>query len=566
MVLSGSFTLLGMEVQELRDNNAINPAPISEPASLPTSAYSIAQGESPAVRDFPLYTPEQTTKIQEIEAKYNINIFTVQQARVYAHQTLSSDEVQALGIDNWEDTSIGFSDSQLDTLSEVLSYLPENFYGPIKGKQFGIILRGEDFKEDAGEAYTVANMIGVGDGGINPANKPGDLSLLGHERMHLLSAADPTIQQRIEDILGDRAFIRLPEVRAFFENRDGVSSDYTQFNADQQAALATFSSFAPGQSFGEGISGLAQLYLDGEQRFVSCVGPIADGGGYSEANNYLSVAQLVAKYPKAAALYDLYKTIFKGREYNTPPFGGAMSDQMQNTFSVLDSADKVHMQSELTGPLTDSELTFLRQVFGFLPQSLYAAHNGNLNVVLVDNDTDRFPTLDMDTVYVSRQSFMEQNSDGVSMAIVNLAHDLAIEDDALNGYKTRDKIVQILGGDAFLNSPESVYPQLAVLKNLPSDGGNNDFIKEQIALLFPEGEDGKIDATQMLGNLAMYYIESPYDFVQLSQILDGKDLSLQLVRGKAQNTKTYAVFQALKNLFGGKTYANPEVVANIQPQ
>src|ERR1035437_128577 len=108
---------------------------------------SIYSPEKVAVPDSSIYSPEKAAIIMDIEATYNINIFSVQQAREYAHRYLPSEQVADLGIDNWQDTKVGFNKEQFILLRELLSYMPKVLLTPKYPQRFGIILRENDLKD-----------------------------------------------------------------------------------------------------------------------------------------------------------------------------------------------------------------------------------------------------------------------------------------------------------------------------------------------------------------------------------------------------------------------------------
>jgi hypothetical protein len=317
-----------------------SPKPSLEPTLPDLSIYS---PDHLAIPDPTLYSPEEAAIIMEIEAKYNINIFTVQQAREYAHRYLSNGVIQTIGIDSWQDTKVGFNKEQLIELKQLLNYMPQELLVPIYPQRFGIILRGDDFK-DAGEAYYGSRMIGVGKDTINLSDRKGTFSLLAHEETHSLDAALKEISWlRVKDILGDKDLADLADMKAYFANKQGLSSNYSKFSDDQKGALATFSSFVPGQEFAEGIAGLSQVYVNGYESFMNAVGPLLDGNGYTSSDypGYITDTNSLSKtYPKAQALYDYYKQVFfEGKEYDAILLvyikNGSPSDQseMQNASS-----------------------------------------------------------------------------------------------------------------------------------------------------------------------------------------------------------------------------------------
>jgi len=331
-----------LKTQEISEAASGTPSPkLSPNPTLPD--LSIYSPENVAIPDSSLYSPEEAAIITEIEAKYNINIFTVQQAREYAHKYLSNDEIQTIGIDSWQDTKVGFDKEQLIELEQQLNYVPRELLVPVYPQRFGIILRGDDFKL-GGDAVEFTRMMAIGKGGINLQDRKGTFSIFIHEAAHLYDAALKEIPWiRVKELLGDKDFADLADMKAYFADKQGLSSNYSEFNDDQKGALATFSSFVPGQEFVEGIAGIAQVYVNGYESFMNAVGPLLDGDGYTSSDypGYITDTNLLLKtYPKAQALYEYYKQIFfGGKEYDaillTYIKNGSPADQqeMQNASS-----------------------------------------------------------------------------------------------------------------------------------------------------------------------------------------------------------------------------------------
>jgi hypothetical protein len=283
---------------------------------------SIYSPENVAIPDSSLYSPEEAAIIMDIEATYGINIFSVQQAREYAHRYLSNDEIQTIKIDSWQDTKKGFNKEQLILLRDLLSYVPKVLLTPKYPQRFGIILRGDDLEAagDVGAVVGFTRMICVGKDTINLSNRMETFSFYIHELTHSYDLSLGEIPWlNVEYILGNKNFGDLPDMKAYFAHKGGTpSSVYSTFTPVQKAALATFSSFAlvpPGQEFIEGIAGIASLYVNGKESFMNAVGPLLDGDGYtsSDYQGYITdVDILLKKYPKAYDLYLDYKYTFFG--------------------------------------------------------------------------------------------------------------------------------------------------------------------------------------------------------------------------------------------------------------
>ena len=335
--LTKIFSLTAPQTPTPTESPSPSPAPTETPTPTigetetaqpqpPLPDLSIYSPENVAIPDPSLYSKEEAAIIMDIEATYNINIFSVQQAREYAHRYLSGDQVTELGIDNWQDTKVGFDMEQLILLRELVSYMPKVILLPIYPQRFGIILRENDLKDLdghvlSGQEVPRTRMIETKKDGINPKDRKGTFSLLIHEASHSWDEVLKNIAWlRVRDILGDKNLAELPDMKAYFANKQGLRSNYPKFTDVQKAALSTFSSFVPGQMYGEGIAGLSQLYVDGYLSFMNAVGPILDGNGYLSSDyvgNIDNADALLKKYPKAQAIYDYYKQLFfGGMEYD----------------------------------------------------------------------------------------------------------------------------------------------------------------------------------------------------------------------------------------------------------
>jgi hypothetical protein len=505
-----------------------------------------------------VYSPESATKIKAIEAKYNINIFTVQEARAYAHQNFSPQTVKDMGIDSYKDTKVGFSDEQLSLLDEMLSYMPKHFYEPVDGQKFGIILRGDDFTF-AGESNNGTRMICIGKDGVNPSDRNGTFSLLIHEGTHGLDAtSNYFIWANVKDILKGSSFADLNDFDAYFASKQGLPSDYARFRDDQKAALATFSSFLLGQSLSEGIAGLSQLYVRGRVEFINAVGPLSDNGGYESADASIQIEDpniLAQKYTKATALYDLYKQMFfEGKEYDPQlvvqiDFGKDALQTEKNLISQLDSTyniDVIDNSLVLSNPKIRATLDKILQLF---PKDFYTASNGKVRIVLVENATDEGPK-DPNTIYLTKDEFTVHRDPDfrISRALSDLAYSLSMRKDELNTCQARDEIVSILGGDAFLNSPESIYPRL---NSYTSDPG-----MVSIYAMFAKGADGEVDETKLVGELSQLYAQGWGGFQEIGEILDpGVKLSSGEISDHA-DTKTYKLWQEMQKFFSGYSFDN----------
>jgi len=265
-------------------------------------------------------------KLEEVEQKYNINIFSVGEAREYVAQNFDSYEFfVSLQMDKWQETDQVFSMDQLKLLDDMFANLPKRFYAPVNNKKYTIILRGNDFG-NAGETYGETGMIGLGARWIDPSNKEESFSLLVHESMHRQDGlfTGEEIDTKTWAILKEQSYLKLKDL-SFADRNDLLTQtvdplkDGTLTKNDKVGALLTLKSFDQDRySFSEGIAGFAQRYVTGYERFMRAFGPLLDGDGYDDdASENLSVADFISRYPRSQALYALYKAeIFDGKEYD----------------------------------------------------------------------------------------------------------------------------------------------------------------------------------------------------------------------------------------------------------
>jgi len=490
----------------------------------------------------------------------------VQEARAYAHQNLPSAEVQAMGIDNWENTTVGFSDEQIVLIGQLMQYMPKHFYEPLNGLKFGIILRAGDFKY-AGESYTGSRMIGVGKDDIDLENREGTFSLFVHEDTHALDASsNEFIWSNIKDILGDKDFSNLPYMQDYFTLKQapgGAASDaYASLTDAQLTALGTFSSFIPGQSFAEGIAGFSQLYVLGPVAFLNAVGPFTDGSGYGSSYKYTSdlLSLEFQKYPKAFAIYNLYKNMFfEGKEY--------YDVQLQHDIQYGSAADQQEMEDEIVSRLTaeyninivDKHSLLSENSLGgdildkslqSFPTDFYDNPGRKLNIVIT-SIRDLMPALP-GTIYLSSAGGIEEynNDYKTSEWYKILEQKLPAYKDSLNGNKTRDAIVQLLGGEQFINNPEGLYPSIFSANRVTLDGVHN-------LSVLPTGGN-YIDVSSLISDLSQFYVLGEAEFVRYVGAVIEPGMSIE--NENYQDSKTRQLYLELESLFDGKQYNQPHGV------
>lgn len=372
------------------------------------------------------------------------------------------------------------------------------------------------------------------------------------------------IKTNVRDVLGDKDFTNFPYVQDYFANKQGLPlldpEAYAKLTDTQRAALATFSSFIPGQSYAEGIGGLAQLYVNGWMDFMNAVGPFTDGNGYDSSYVYnADYKTLTIKYPKAQALYDLYKAMFFGNQEFLPQLvreirEGTLADQQEMRslrdayFSHIELTYNVDIVNNLSEPLTTDNSLALADSMALFPQDFYSAGNGKLKIVLVDDNRPSFDSKPITTIYIPRLVFSNNNISDY------IAYDLFLRKDAADNYRTSNEIVRILGGDKFLNNPGELYPKLYAIEakqfyKLYNYLGSLFEMKKKTdppQKLYPEG---------VSVGLARLYIEGWENFSQIGVFFDPKvDFKAGTGPDDYKGTRTYQLYQVLKQAYGGREY------------
>lgn len=296
---------------------AAGPAPTEGPQGTTSPALMV---ENPA-------SLEVLQKQQEIEQKYGIDLISKQDPLA---QTL--EKTAPVKIDDWTIEELSVMDSTLSSIAPTL-------YKPINGIKLKIFIGdiGDQCSGCAGVEYGKSRIAGFQKQVVSESYAGGFPKLATHEFTHGEdNVTDNSLWPKVNEILGDKTFLKLKEFTGN-QGKPGDSNELTpiagsvlgfkfkeidpvlaQKLEDQKMAVNTLSSFTSAESFPEGIAGVSEVYILGEERFLLAFGPVLDGNGYDNNGNTNNPAleELIQKYPKAEALYILYEnSVFGGREY-----------------------------------------------------------------------------------------------------------------------------------------------------------------------------------------------------------------------------------------------------------
>ena len=290
-------------------------------------------------------------------------------------------------------------------------------------------------------------------------------SLLIHERMHGLDAASNWfVWSNIKDILGNKDLSTLPYMQDYFTEKqwppDALrgSTGYDALTEQQQAALATFSSFIPGQSFAEGVAGLGQLYVCGFADFMNAVGPLLDGNGYSSSNSYIrDTVKLIQKYPKAEELYSLYKSMFfEGQEYNSPQLlsdiaNGSPQDKQEILdagFLDIQTTYNIDILNSSSNTFSPDELALIEQSFSIFPNDFFTLPDGERLQVIFSSNM-RFPSdapiIKGDQMFIDRNWLDKHLTDFAGFSVRLSEGIMTLKQDTL-GVKLRWRNKKYIGG------------------------------------------------------------------------------------------------------------------------
>jgi hypothetical protein len=271
---------------------------------------------------------EVLQKQQEIEQKYGIDLMSEQDATA---QALEKDA--PVKVNNW-------TYDEISVLDGVLSSIPPSLYKPIDGIGLKIFIGNlsEQCTSCAGVEYGKSRIVGFQEYVISDSYKGGFLTLAVHEFTHGVdNVTGNSLWPKVNEILGDKSFLKLKEFKmtqgepvgnseettliaeSFFKTGK-IDPVLTQKIEDENMAVNALVSFISDKSFPEGIAKLSESYILGKRRFLLSYGPVLDGNGYdnSKITNNPPISELMQNYPKAEALYLLYKnSIFGGREYTS---------------------------------------------------------------------------------------------------------------------------------------------------------------------------------------------------------------------------------------------------------
>lgn len=332
---------------------------------------------------------------QEIEDKYNINLFTMKEG------------VQALGwtYDEQNEKMIGqappvrWREDQLAMVDDLMQFLPDKLYSTnLEGKRLGIML--SDFGTDCecgGVSYPGTGIIGVSNEGFNPSDREGAFSLLAHELTHRIDS--PELREEVGKILGNE----------FYSGLDQLDRDL-ESDPDKSAAISTIKLISEGE-FTEPVANISQFYVRGYERFMHAIGPLVDGPGYpdleAENNKPLGIDSLPVAYPKTQALYDLYKQmIFDGKEYNfqdleaikysKPQLREMVSthrEQVEDAYLIEQKIErdyKVEIENKTEHALSPTDLATISKSLNLFPKEFFVSPEGkSFKIIVTNNESDQ---------------------------------------------------------------------------------------------------------------------------------------------------------------------------------
>lgn len=465
----------------------------------------------------------------ELEQKYGINIYT--QKEVF-------DQKLSPGFDGDPNREDKFDVEQIQLLDEFFSYLTPSFYQPRKGVGYGLVKMGPEFKY-AGESYSDSGLIGLTPGGIDPKHPEGSFSLLVHESAHRFDfLTDGFLRGEVEEILRNNDYLSLPDfadAQKYDVDRlvrmlgvGGLEGD------DTNGALGTLGSFAPGQSYVEGIAGLAQLYVKGRDRFLEALGPLLDGKGFLSREYQSFSGDLSSQFPTAQRLYDLYKgRVFDGKEYDGIQYKlryGSPTDEdrklaSQTKEEIRNSMGVIIVDSQ-GPPLNGEEVTKLQLILKMFPKGFFHQLNGQgFTVVFTDQMASQ--RNDGQTVFLTRDRLSKAPYKAQLDAVGDVTHELIIRENELKGHEPEKKIIELLGGNDFLQDPERRLPWLFDI--LPPKYSGLEKIRERFFT-----SDGKlVPPEEFVALLGEYYVQGYYGgFTPLEHLFDPPDLIPQELNDK----------------------------------
>jgi hypothetical protein len=237
----------------------------------------------------------------------------------------------------------------------------------------------------------------------------------------------------------------------------------------------------------------------------------------------------------------------------------ATESPTEKALKSLESTYHLTISNELSEPLTQENLDYLSQSMKLFPSDFFDASYGKLQIIFTDNVNYQGVSAiskNESTIYLTRNDFN-------SFAAVpgQLAYGLFLRKDAANNYEARNEIIQMLGGDKFLNSPDDVYP---ALKTIGQDQSQPDhFFYDKLLGI----ANGKVANTeQLIGNFSKGYVCGWPTFSIPGKVIDADiDLDLSHYGEKYSNkidspnpaylnSKMLKLYEAFRKYYEGREY------------
>lgn len=478
--------------------------------------------------------------------------------------------------DEFDEKSVGprppvrWTMKELRGIDTVLNLLPTKLIEPIDGKN--LTMFSADYIDTdcdcAGASYGETGVVGFAQGSIGDEDIEGNLSLVVHELMHRLDALTKhEIDAKVREILGDSDFLN-----SEFMKTHNQLSDIDMFDARR-----TLGSFAPYESFDEGIAGFSQIYVKGYERFMNALGPMIDGNKDVE----LIGADLSLNYPKTQNIYKIYQEfVFDGKEYDeyqkklNPDLKYSKAGQVyENENAQLQS--KIDRISEKYNVIvypssidiwTPDDVSTVESIVKLFPKKIFhSSIHSNRFAVILSRETESVQHTG-DTVMLSPSSIAVEAGPYIQQlkAVDIIAHEYAHRVNMEKEFKPEQKLIDLLGGDEFLDGSEKLYPKIFE-KDENGDFINKRFFTNDGLLLSPD---------ELLPLLAEEYLKGYAIYRNTQNLFNSEnysqdDLSTEEFKKKERKSKGYEIFELIKDeIFDGREYDSaykiiPEITERI---
>lgn len=540
------------------------PAPVSLVDQLSEPTATVVPYSEDQLKENSLTDPASIERLKyqkEIEKKYGIELLTIKQAYEFLGITYNELDSNLIPLN----APVRWDSKQLKLFDAVFSYMPPTLYEPINGINLKL------FQAELGSTNTSCLCDGQHFGsGVVGVNEQYDrwraFNTTVHEATHRMDdLTGYSVQAGVRGIIGDRlrelhmeqSFILGNTKPDSFESETVFSLADTDIYKPQIGSSNAYNH----RTFKEGVAQLSQMYIRGYEEFMSSLGPILDGSGKSvkEADPSISSAK---NFPKTQTLYELYKkNVFGDMEYDKKlreSIAGRaedvnLVDSMEQKYGI-----KIEAETDLyPGGFQES---MLLEILGVFPTDFYSAFNGKkLTVNIKDGrwEGNEYSVsksgnivLHKDNFYASKsQTLITGRSRVTALSTFDsLANGLVIRRDEITGYETRDNIIGILGGEAVLNSPETLYPEFIKIR------GPADPYAGEVYSIFYSGDlpnhKSVRSSSEIVGRLGVLYTRGwKYFNESLEPFIDP--------------TKTSEIYSQMKKLYGGVEFMDGGVPARL---